>query len=164
VLARDHARAGVVGPPRERYRLASLKCAKEKTELMIVLDTQVWLWWVHDVSKLTKRASFAIKQAEETGGIRVSVISVWEIAVKSALGKLELSMEMDEWFRLAKSYPNLVVEPVSAQDVIASARLPGNFHKDPADRIIVAMSRRYGVSLVTSDGLIQAYPHVAVIW
>ena len=92
---------------------------------MIVLDTQVWLWWVHDVSKLSKRASLAIKQAEENGGIRVSVISVWEIAVKSALGKLELSMEMDEWFLLAKSYPNLVVEPVSAQDVIASARLPG---------------------------------------
>ena len=131
---------------------------------MIVLDTQVWLWWVHDVSKLSKRSALAIKQAEETDGIRVSVISVWEIAVKSALGKLELSMEIDEWFRLARSYPNLIVEPVSAQDVIASTRLPGDFHKDPADRIIVAMSRRHGVSLVTSDGLIRAYPHVSSIW
>ena len=131
---------------------------------MIVLDTQVWLWWVHDVSQLSTRAARAIEQAEKTDGLRVSVISVWEIAVKSALGKLELSMEMDEWFRLAKSYPNLVVEPVSAQDAISSARLPGNFHKDPADRIIVAMSRRYGANLVTSDGLIRAYPHVTTIW
>lgn len=131
---------------------------------MIVLDTQVWLWWVHDVSKLSKRAALAIKQAEETDGIRVSVISVWEIAIKSALGKLELSMDMDEWYRLAKSYPNLMVEPLLAQDAIASARLPGDFHKDSADRIIVAMSRRHGVSLVTSDGLIHAYPHVVTIW
>ena len=131
---------------------------------MIVLDTQVWLWWVHDVSKLSERAARAIHEEEEAGAIRVSVISVWEIAVKSDLGKLELSMDVDEWFRLASSYPSLVVEPVSAQDAIASARLPGSFHKDPADRIIVAMARRYGVSLVTSDRLIRAYPHVASIW
>jgi PIN domain nuclease of toxin-antitoxin system len=131
---------------------------------MVVLDTQVWLWWVHDVSKLSKAAALAIERAEATDGMRVSVISVWEIAVKSALGKLELSMDMDEWFRLARSYPNLVVEPVSAQDAIASARLPGSFHKDPADRILVAMARRHGVSLVTSDTLIRAYPHVATIW
>jgi PIN domain nuclease of toxin-antitoxin system len=131
---------------------------------MIVLDTQVWLWWVHDVARLSRRASVAIKQAEETDGIRVSVISVWEIAVKSELGKLDLSMDLHEWFRLASSYPNLVVEPVSAQDAMASARLPGSFHKDPADRIIVAMSRRYGVNLVTADRLILAYPHVTTIW
>ena len=54
---------------------------------MIVLDTQVWLWWVHDDAQLSARAAQAIKQAEGTDGIRVSVISVWEIAVKSALGK-----------------------------------------------------------------------------
>lgn len=131
---------------------------------MLVLDTQVWLWWLHDVSRLSKAAARAIERAEATDGMRVSVISVWEIAVKSALGKLELSMDMDEWFRLARSYPNLVVEPVSAQDAIASARLPGSFHKDPADRIIVAMARRHGVSLVTSDALMRAYPHVATIW
>ena len=131
---------------------------------MVILDTQVWLWWVHDTSRLSKQAALAIKQAEETDGVRVSVISVWEIAVKSELGKLELSMELDQWFRLASGYPNLVVEPVSAQDAIASVRLPGNFHRDPADRIIVAMSRRHGVSLVTSDRLIRAYPHVATIW
>lgn len=131
---------------------------------MVVLDTQVWLWWLHDVSKLSRPAALAIERAEASDGMRVSVISVWEIAVKSALGKLELSMDMNEWFGMARSYPNLVVEPVSAQDAIASARLPGNFHKDPADRIIVAMARRYGVSLVTSDKLIRAYSHVATIW
>jgi PIN domain nuclease of toxin-antitoxin system len=42
--------------------------------------------------------------------------------------------------------------------------LPGEFHKDPADRMIVALARRYGVSLVSADRLIRAYPHVHVIW
>ena len=131
---------------------------------MIVLDTQAWLWWLHDPSRLSPRALRAIKQAEKTDGIRVSAISAWEVAVKSALGKLELSMDIDAWFGLASSYPNLVVEPVSAGDAIASTRLPGEFHRDPADRIIVAMSRRYGAALVTADKLILAYSHVVTVW
>ena len=131
---------------------------------MIVLDTQAWIWWVHDPSRLSRRAKAAVEKAEKTDGIRVSVISVWEIAVKSELGKLHLPQEIDGWFRQASSYPNLVVEPVSAQDAIASTKLPGVFHKDPADRIIIAMSRRYGVELVTSDRLVRAYPHVSTVW
>ena len=94
----------------------------------------------------------------------VSAISVWEIAVKSALGKLELSMDMDAWFRQACAYPNVVIESVSASDAIASTRLPGEFHRDPADRIIVAVSRRYGAALVTADKLIRAYPYVVTVW
>jgi len=131
---------------------------------VIVLDTQAWLWWVHDPSRLSRRAEAAIEKAEKADGIRVSVISVWEIAIKTDLGKLELPQEINEWFRQASSYPNLVVEPVSAVDAIASTQLPGKFHKDPADRIIIAMSRRYGVELVTSDKLIRAYPHVSTVW
>lgn len=131
---------------------------------MIVLDTQVWLWWTHDVSMLTAAAIQAINRAEKTDGLRVSAISVWEIATKSALGKLELSMELDEWYRLASSYPNLVVEPVGPKDAIASTRLPGNFHRDPADRLIVALARRYGAALITSDRLIRGYPHVTSVW
>ena len=131
---------------------------------MIILDTHAWLWWVHDPSRLTRRARTVIRQAEEADGIRVSAISAWEVAVKQVSGKLELAQDIDAWFQLASSYPNLVVEPVSAHDAIASTRLPGRFHKDPADRIIVAMTRRYGAQLVTSDKLIRAYPHVASVW
>jgi len=131
---------------------------------VIVLDTQAWLWWTHDPSRLSRRARAAIEKAERTDGLRVSVISVWEIAVKTALGKLELHREIDEWFRQASSYPSLIVEPVSAADAIASTRLPGRFHKDPADRIIIALARRHGVELVTSDKLIRAYLHVATVW
>jgi len=131
---------------------------------MIVLDTQAWLWWVHDPSRLSRRAVAAIGAAEKTDGIRVSVISVWEIAVKTELGKLKLSQEVTAWVQHAAAYPNLVVERLSTADAIASTQLPGDFHRDPADRIIVAMARRYGVELVTSDKLILAYPHVRTVW
>jgi PIN domain nuclease of toxin-antitoxin system len=131
---------------------------------MIVLDTQAWLWWTHDPSRLSPRAEEAIQQAEKADGIRVSVISAWEIALKQRIGKLALPASIDEWYRQASRYPNLVVEPLSALDAIASTRLPGDFHKDPADRMIVAMARRYDCKLVTSDKLIQRYPHVTTIW
>ena len=72
--------------------------------------------------------------------------------------------QAEAWFRLAASYPNLTVEPLCADDAIASTRLPGEFRRDPADRIIVAMSRRYGAALVTADRLIRSYPHVATVW
>ncbi len=131
---------------------------------MVVLDTQAWLWWAHDPDRLSQPAARAIQKAQDTDGIRVSVISVWEVALKSEIGKLELCMDIDEWFRQASSYPNLMVEALSAQDAIACTRLPGDFHRDPADRMIVAMCRRYGAALVTSDRLIRAYPYVNTIW
>ena len=131
---------------------------------MIVLDTQAWLWWLHDPSRLSERAQVAIEEAERIDGMRVSVISAWEIALKTETGKLELPLDIHEWFRQASSYPNLVVEPLTAGDAIGSTRLPGSFHKDPADRMIIALARRYGVPLVTPDRRIRSYPHVHTIW
>ena len=131
---------------------------------MIVLDTQAWLWWLHDPSRLSVRARKAIVQAEKDDGMVVSAISVWEVATKCALGKLVLPLQIEAWFALARTYPGIVIEPVSAEDALASAGLPGEFHKDPADRLIVALARRLQVSLVTADGLIRAYPHVVTTW
>ena len=56
---------------------------------MIILDTQAWLWWLHDPAHLSRRSLSKIRSAEKGKGIRVSAISVWEIAVKTQLGKLE---------------------------------------------------------------------------
>jgi len=131
---------------------------------MIILDSQAWLWWLHDPKRLSRRAVSNIQKAERGNGIRVSAISVWEIAVKTEAGKLELPLEINEWFEKARSYPNLVVEPLSPLDAIASTQLPGRFHKDPADRMIIAMARRHGAPLITSDARIRAYPHVETIW
>jgi PIN domain nuclease of toxin-antitoxin system len=131
---------------------------------VIVLDTQVLLWWLHDPNQLSKSAGRAIVRAEREDAIRVSAISAWEIAVKNQLGKLALPMEINTWFERARAYPGLTIEPMEPLDAIASAQLPGDFHKDPAGRVIVAMARRYGVPIVTSDAKIRNYPHVRTIW
>jgi PIN domain nuclease of toxin-antitoxin system len=131
---------------------------------MIVLDTQVWLWWLHDVGRLSDRARQALVKHEARGDIVVSVISVWEIAVKVGLGKLQLPMEVNEWYEKARAYRGITIAPLLPEDAIASTQLPGEFHKDPADRIILALARRNGAGLVTSDAAIRAYPHVQAIW
>ena len=131
---------------------------------MIVLDTQVWLWWLHDPSRLSARARQTVVRAERGDGMMVSAISVWEVATKCALGKLVLPMQVEAWFALARSYRGLILEPVTAEDALSSTCLPGEFHKDPADRLIVALARRLQVPLITADGLIRAYPHVDSVW
>ncbi len=131
---------------------------------MIILDTHVWLWWLHTPNLLSSAAAQRIKKEEELCGIRVSAISVWEIAVKVQIKKLVLPLDMETWYFSASSYPGLTIEPLYPLDAIESTRLPGSFHKDPADRIIVALSRRYAVPLVTCDQKILDYDHVQTLW
>jgi PIN domain nuclease of toxin-antitoxin system len=131
---------------------------------MIIIDTHVWLWLLHDPSQLSNAARAQIEIEEAQNGILVSAISVWEIAVKSSLGKLALPLPIDDWYALAKSHSGIVIEALNPEDAISSTQLPGDFHKDPADRIIVAMARRYDVPLITCDNNILRYPHVKTIW
>ncbi|MFM7369823.1 MAG: type II toxin-antitoxin system VapC family toxin [Sphaerospermopsis kisseleviana] len=131
---------------------------------MILLDTHIWLWLLHDPSQLSQTAQAAIESEESQNGLLVSAISVWEVAVKSSVGKLALPLPIDEWYELAQTHSGIIIEPLSPIDAIASTQLPDNFHKDPADRILVAIARHYKISLVTCDAKILNYPHVKTIW
>lgn len=131
---------------------------------MIVLDTHVWLWWLHNPERLSPLAREVLQEGEAIRALRVSVISVWEVAVKVELGKLKLPMDVQSWYELASTERPIIIEPLAATDLIASTRLPGSLHKDPADRIIVAVSRRYSARLVTRDRQLLDYPHVQTIW
>ena len=93
---------------------------------MIVLDTHIWVWWVHGDVKLPADYQ-AILQKEEEQGFGISAISCWEIA------------KLVEYNRL---------------------QLPGEFHRDPADQIIVATARIHNCPIMTMDEKILAYPHV----
>jgi PIN domain nuclease of toxin-antitoxin system len=131
---------------------------------MILLDTHTWLWWLHSPEQLSDRAREILTAGEYQNSLMVSAISVWEIAVKSSIGKLPLPLAMDEWFAMAKTRPGIVIEPLDPLDAIASTQLPGEFHKDPADRIIIAIARRCDIELITADHKILSYPHVRSIW
>ena len=124
----------------------------------------LWLWLLHNPDQLSELAQVAIAEAENNNSILISSISVWEIATKQSLGKLQLSLSIEEWFQLAQQQPGTTIEPLSPLDAIHSANLPGEFHKDPADRILVAIARRYDIPLITRDQKILNYPHVTTIW
>jgi PIN domain nuclease of toxin-antitoxin system len=129
---------------------------------MIVLDTHIWVWWVHEDKRLTQVQREAIA-ANETDAVGVSAISCWEIAKLVEYGRLELPSPLEEWFEQALNYPGVQLLALTPEIAIESTRLPGEFHRDPADQIIVATARVYGCSLVTSDDKILNYPHVTTI-
>jgi len=129
---------------------------------MIVLDTHTWVWWVHGDERLTQ-AQREIITANESDLIGVSAMSCWEIAKLVEYQRLELSNPLEEWFDQALNYPGVQLLALTPEIAIESTRLPGQFHRDPADQIIVATARVYGCSLVTSDDKILNYPHVTTV-
>jgi PIN domain nuclease of toxin-antitoxin system len=131
---------------------------------MILLDTHVWLWLLHDPTCLSDAATRLIADEEAQDGLLISAISVWEVAVKASVGKLSLPLPIADWYAQASTHSGMMIEPLNPLDAIASTQLPGEFHKDPADRILIAIARRYRIPLVTCDNKILNYPHVETVW
>jgi PIN domain nuclease of toxin-antitoxin system len=100
---------------------------------------------LHEPNQLSSQAQTIINAEELQNGLLVSAISVWEIAVKSSIGKLNLPLPIEEWYKLAQTHSGVVIEPLSPIDAIASTQLPGDFHKDPADRIIVFVLENFSL-------------------
>ncbi|SAK73215.1 twitching motility protein PilT [Caballeronia catudaia] len=131
---------------------------------MIVLDTHTLLWWLGG-GTLSKQASAAIKaESGEDGEIVVSAISAWEIALLVRRGKIRLSMDVSDWVEKVGQIDAVRFLPVDNSIAIRSIDLPGHFHNDPADRVIVATARALSAPLVTKDKLIRKYEHVKTIW
>lgn len=129
---------------------------------MIVLDTHIWVWWVHGDELITSTQAEIIK-GNEAEIIGVSTISAWEIAKLVEHNRLELHCPLHEWFYEALSYPGIRLMELTPEIAIESTRLPGKFHRDPADQIIVAIARLYDSPLITSDTKIQKYPYVNTV-
>ena len=129
---------------------------------MILLDTHIWIWWVTHSSELPAREKYLIEEAIQEG-IGVSMISCWEILKKVEVGKLVLKTQAPDWIRTALSYPGVQLLELSLDIMVESTQLPGEFHKDPADQMIVATSRVLDIPLVTMDQKIQAYNHVKLL-
>lgn len=126
---------------------------------MIILDTHVWIWHVQGDTRLKTETSEIIQQNEPIG-LGISAISLWEVAKAVKLGRLALPIDVDDWLAQAIAYPGIQLLPLSSQIAVESTRLPGKFHKDPADQIIVATARVYDCPLLTYDSKILNYPHV----
>ena len=126
---------------------------------MILLDTHIWIWWVHRDARLPAEHREFI-EANLQDGIGVSVISCWETAKLVEHGRLKLAKPVAAWVEDALAYPGVRLIELSPEIAIESTQLPQPFHRDPADRWLVATARRWQAELLTLDGRILNYSHV----
>jgi len=128
---------------------------------VILLDTHIWIWWVHE--DMTRwdlmRPLQDLYGADE---LAVSVISCWEVAKLVEHRRLDLGRNLDEWLFDALDASGIRLLPLTRRIAVEACRLPGEFHRDPADQIIVATARVHNVPLITADDKIRGYPYVRI--
>ncbi len=126
---------------------------------MYLLDTNALLYFLYDSGKLSKRASDIIYHSDER--INVSIVSMWEIAIKSSIGKLEIKSSIS---KIAETCENeqfdiLPIKPFHLDEI---GQLPA-IHGDPFDRLIISQTVSENLVIITKDGTIPMY-NVEVLW
>jgi PIN domain nuclease of toxin-antitoxin system len=129
---------------------------------VILLDTHIWVWWVHGSERLGAAALELLLQREKAGDLSISVISCWEVAKLVERGRLTLPLPVESWLERALAYPGLRLLELTPRIIVESTQLP-DFHRDPADQLIVATARVLRCPLATVDRRILSYAGVDTI-
>ncbi|MEX0780656.1 MAG: type II toxin-antitoxin system VapC family toxin [Balneolales bacterium] len=128
---------------------------------MTILDTHSWIYWVSNPELLSAKA---LKFLNDSSSIGLSIISCLEVALLVEKQKIELAYDIKVWMEKALSHENLEVINLTPTLLIASTQLPGNFHQDPADRIIAATCLLSNNVLITKDKKINKWGYIRTIW
>lgn len=126
--------------------------------MRVLLDTHVWVWTQEQPERLGPRTKRLLVGAAHENS--VCPISTLEIARLVAMGDIRLSMPLAEWVGESMAELSARTIAVSHDVALEAYALPGAFHRDPADRLLVAAARRNGLTLITADDRMLAYPHV----
>jgi PIN domain nuclease of toxin-antitoxin system len=121
------------------------------------LDTHVWLWFMLAEPALALSERNVINRTAASGQLKIASISVWEAALLASRGRVALGRPLAQWMTDAASAPGLSIEPLSPQVAVEACSLPEAFHRDPADRLIVATARVADATLMTRDRRILDY-------
>jgi PIN domain nuclease of toxin-antitoxin system len=123
-----------------------------------LLDTCAWL----DAFIAPQNLRAEVRQViNGMTSFHLADITLLEVARKAEVGNLILDAPMERWFEIALPPGRSRILPITTRIAIESSRLPQLFHKDPADRLIVATARIHGLTVITSDHKILDYPHVS---
>lgn len=128
--------------------------------MRLLLDTQAFLWAASAPERLSPRARRAIEA--ERNEVFLSTASVWEIAIKTQIGRLSPTLDLEELVPERLTERSLIPLPVLMPHAIRVASLP-DVHRDPFDRLLVAQAIVEGLHLVTADRRLRDYP-VKVVW
>jgi PIN domain nuclease of toxin-antitoxin system len=125
---------------------------------LTLLDTHIWIWSVEHDQRLSNKHFEIIDSSPEN--LAISVVSCWEIAMLVSKGRIKLDRPLRDWLERATTSSAIHVLPLTPIIAAEAYELPGTFHEDPADRLIVATARVHKCLLLTEDSKILDYSHV----
>lgn len=128
--------------------------------MKILLDTHTFIWWIANPSLLSRKAcSFLEDQNSE---LFLSIASVWEIAIKANLGKLELREPIEKLIPEQLNLNSISLLPIQLKHIFELSHL-APLHKDPFDRLLIAQSRTEKIPILSNDHIIKKYG-AKVLW
>ncbi len=122
--------------------------------MRLLLDTQVWLWMLASPERLSRKARPLVVSADNE--LLLSAASGWEIAIKYALGKLQLPQPPEVYIPPLIARTGITPLPVYHRHALRVASLPA-LHRDPFDRLLIAQAQLEGVPILTADRTFHLY-------
>lgn len=126
-------------------------------ERPLVLDTHVWIWTINGDPTITLSTRQKIRLALQKSRVLIPAICVWEVAMLWKRNRIQLREPLLDWVRAALEKSGFSLVPITDTIAVESALLPGKFHNDPADCLIVATARLEKAVLFTRDSRIMEY-------
>ena len=119
-----------------------------------LLDTHVFIWWIQNDKQLSKKAKTII--SDSTNKIYISSASIWEMAIKSKLGKLEIQNFSENFLKKQIFDNSFSFLPISLQHSFQIYELE-TFHKDPFDHMLIVQAKIESCAIITKDKLFKQY-------
>ena len=130
---------------------------------MLLFDTHAWWWVINEPERLSQDA-YELISGTPPDQRAIASISIWEFAMMVSQGRIRLRVSPEEWLDHGINRTGITVLYLTPRIALESRNLPGKFHKDPVDRIIVATARINKMKLITKDQNIINYPNVETVW
>lgn len=123
----------------------------------ILVDTHVWLWYLDNNARLKQEHINAINEALQNNILYLSLISVWETITLLNKKRITTHLSHNKFIDEAVDIQGMHIQQITLDILKENGALPGEFHSDPADRLIVATARVEDLSLITYDAKILDY-------
>ena len=131
---------------------------------MILLDTHVLVWTMTEPQRVSRAAASAIRRGRVGGGLGVSAISLWEVALLFSRGYLRAPGTVEDSIQALLDSSGVTVRPLTPTIAALATQFPGDYPRDPADRLIGATARAEGLTLITRDERIRNSKLLKTIW
>ena len=126
----------------------------------LLLDTHVFIWATANPDRLSEKVINLLHDTNNQW--LLSMVSVWEMQIKTQLGKLDLKLPLPELIETQKRVNNLEVLPIKLEHIFSLRELP-NYHRDPFDKLIIAQGIIEQLAIVSIDSIFDSYS-VNRIW